>query len=142
MTERTGRCLCGAVHFSVSTEPLTSRLCWCKDCQHISGNGTANMLVATDGLTHTGTLAEYTSTADSGNVITRQFCPNCGVQLFAKSTARPQFRVVRTGNLDNPSSVAPQANIWAGSAPTWACMDANIERIAQQPLPPKPAPSA
>ena len=136
MTERTGRCLCGAVSFTLATDPLVVRTCWCRDCQHISANGTVNVMVAAEALTVSGQLAEYTRTADSGSQVTRQFCPNCGTHLFAKSTSRPAFRVVRVGNLDEPSSIQPGANIWASSAPAWACLDPAIERIERQPLPP------
>lgn len=139
MTERTGRCLCGAVSFKLSAEPLATRICWCRDCQHLAANGTVNLLVAADALSISGSLAEYTKTADSGSEITRQFCPSCGTHLFAKSSARPQFRVVRAGNLDEPSSIQPSVNIWAASAPSWACLNPAIEREEQQPVPPKPS---
>ena len=36
MTERTGRCLCGAVSFKLVAEPLATHLCWCRDCQHLA----------------------------------------------------------------------------------------------------------
>lgn len=133
---RSGRCLCGAVHFTLSGEPLTTRICWCRDCQHLAGNGTVNALFRTEQFAATGTLAQYTSKADSGNLITRFFCPNCGVHIYAQSSARPQMRVVRVGNLDDPSSLRPNANIWVTSAPAWACMDAALERIGNQPAPP------
>lgn len=139
MTERTGRCLCGAVTFTLAAEPLAARVCWCRDCQHLAANGTVNLLVPAEALTVSGALAEHTRTADSGNAVTRQFCPACGTHLFARSSGRPQFRVVRAGNLDDPSSIRPTMNIWAGSAPAWACLDAALERVAHQPLPPKPA---
>ncbi|HET8693235.1 MAG TPA: GFA family protein [Aquabacterium sp.] len=142
MTERTGHCLCGAVRFKLATEPLSTRICWCRDCQHLAANGTVNILVEADGLTVTGALAEHTKTADSGNAVTRQFCPGCGTHLFAKSSARPQFRVLRVGNLDDPSSVMPTMNIWSSSAPSWACLNPALERIDNQPIPPKPAPVA
>lgn len=141
MSERTGNCLCGAVKFRLATEPLATRICWCRDCQHLAANGTVNLVVAAEGLSVSGPLSEYTKTADSGNQVTRQFCPRCGTHLFAKSSTRPQFRVLRAGNLDQPSSVRPSANIWAASAPTWACLDPSLERVEQQPLPPKPSPS-
>jgi hypothetical protein len=142
MTERTGRCLCGAVSFRLTTEPIATRVCWCRDCQHLAANGTVNLMVAADGLTVSGTLSEHTKTADSGNEVTRQFCPNCGTHLFAKSSARPQFRVIRAGNLDEPSSVQPSVNIWAASAPSWACLDPALERVDHQPVPPQPASTA
>ncbi len=107
MTERAGHCLCGAVTFRLASEPLVTRICWCRDCQHISANGTVNMLVPTEALSISGDLSEYTSTAHSGNAVTRQFCPSCGSQIFAKSSARPHMRVVRAGNLDDPSSIQP-----------------------------------
>lgn len=137
MTERTGRCLCGAVSFKITGEPMAARVCWCRDCQHLAANGTVNFLIPTDSLVVSGEFAEHIKVADSGNEITRQFCPQCGSHLFAKSSARPEFRVIRVGNLDDPSSVKPIMNIWADSAPEWSCLDAKIERVEQQPIPPK-----
>ena len=135
MSERTGQCLCGAVSFRLTTDPLATRVCWCRDCQHLAANGTVNLLVSTDSLIITGTLSEHTKKADSGNEVTRQFCPTCGSHLFAKSSARPQFTVVRAGNLDEPSSINPAMNIWTSSAPDWACLNSTLERVEHQPLP-------
>jgi hypothetical protein len=137
MSERTGRCLCGAVTFKLAAEPLVTRVCWCRDCQHLAANGTVNMLMSAEALVVSGALSEHTKNAGSGNEVTRQFCPNCGTHLFAKSPGWPQFRVVRAGNLDEPSSVHPRMNIWASSAPRWACLDPTLERVEQQPSPPK-----
>lgn len=139
MTERTGRCLCGAVSFKLAAEPLATRVCWCRDCQHLAANGTVNLLVAADALEVAGALSDHTKAADSGNQVTRQFCPQCGTHLFGISSARPQFRVVRAGNLDDPSSIQPSMNIWSASAPTWACLDKALERVEHQPVPPRPA---
>jgi hypothetical protein len=110
MAERTGRCLCGAVTFTLFA---------------ISGS-----------------LSEHVKTAHSGNRVTLEFCSSCGSHLFAKVSARPQFRVVRAGNLDEPSSVQPNMNIWVERAPSWACLDPALERVKQQPLPPTPAPTS
>lgn len=137
MSERTGRCLCGAVSFTLKAEPIATRICWCRDCQHLAANGTVNVLVPAEALSVVGALSEYTKKAESGHEITRQFCPNCGTHLFAKSSGRPQLRVVRTGNFDEPSSVQPSMNIWASSAPSWACLDPALERVEQQPKPPQ-----
>jgi hypothetical protein len=130
------------VTFRIAAEPLATRVCWCRDCQHLAANGTVNMLVPAEALVVSGALSEHTKRADSGNEVTRQFCPSCGTHLFARSSGRPQFRVVRVGNLDEPSSVHPNMNIWSSSAPPWACLDPALERVENQPLPAKPSPAA
>ncbi|MDY6956836.1 MAG: GFA family protein [Pseudomonadota bacterium] len=136
MNQRSGGCLCGAVRFTLTGEPLSARICWCRDCQHLSANGSVNVLVPEDTLSIRGTLAEYTKSADSGNRVTREFCPSCGTHLFARSAARPHLRVLRAGNLDEPASIRPQLNIWTASAPAWACMDPALSGVPHQPAPP------
>ena len=138
MTERTGSCLCGAVRYRLQADPIATRICWCRDCQKIAGNGTVNMVVASTAIEITGQTAEYASTADSGNLMRRRFCPNCGAHLFSNSSARPQITVVRVGTLEDPSSVRPSANIGTASAPAWACIDSHIDHFDHQPPAPQP----
>ena len=137
MSERSGSCLCGQVSYRLTAEPVIARICWCRDCQHIAANGTVNALFPSSAIEITGNLSEYTSTADSGHQVRRRFCPQCGCHLFADSTGRAQLTVVRVGTLHDPSSIKPVANIWSSSAPAWACLDPNLERIEAQPPPPK-----
>lgn len=140
MTELAGKCLCGAVRFRVLADPLAVRVCWCRDCQHIAANGTVNVTVPTTAVEVSGELRDFTSVADSGNRVLRRFCPVCGTHLFAGSSARPHLTVVRVGNLDDPSCLRPTTNIWAASAPSWACIDDSLERVEHQPAPPQPSP--
>lgn len=138
MAERTGGCLCGAVRYRISAEPVISRICWCRDCQRISANGTVNVIFPTDSIAITGEPAAYTSVADSGNQVRRRFCGVCGSHLFADSTGRAGLTVVRVGTLDDPSSIRPQANIWTSSAPSWACLDDSLTAAERQPGPIRP----
>ena len=136
MTTLTGRCLCGAVTYRITAEPVASRICWCRDCQHIASNGTANIIVPAESLEVSGALTEFHSTADSGNHMVRKFCPACGSHLFATSSGRPHLVVVRAGTFDDTSTVHPTANIWCASAPGWAQMDSRLEKVDRQPAPP------
>lgn len=135
MTERTGGCLCGAIRYRLRGDPVVARICWCRDCQHLAGNGTVNAIFPSAAIVVDGTLAEYDGQADSGNRIRRRFCPRCGSHLFADSTGRPQLTVVRVGTLDDPSTIRPTANSWGASAPAWACLDPALARIERQPGP-------
>ncbi len=140
--ERTGGCLCGAVRYTLTGEPRTARICWCRACQHISGNGTVNALFAAEAVSLAGLPSEYFRAAESGNLVRRRFCGACGCHLFADSPGYPGVVVVRVGTLDDPSSVEPSSNIWSSSAPRWACLDASIERVEKQPVPPgRPRPA-
>ena len=134
-----GSCLCGQVHFRILAKPLASRLCWCRDCQKLAANGTVNAVFASDAIDIQGELAQYSKTADSGNQVTRRFCAQCGTQVFSDSSGRPGMTVVRVGTLNEPSSIAPTANIWTGSAPDWACIDSALDQFAEAP-PAAPAP--
>lgn len=132
----TGGCLCGAVRFECDHAPLLARACWCRVCQYLSaGNASINVVVRAEGLRITGTLAEYHSTADSGNRMCRRFCPACGTQLFSESEARPGLVVVRAGALDDPEIARPSGYIWTRSAPSWAPIDPALANSEGQPPP-------
>jgi len=137
----TGGCLCGVVRFRIDAEPMTVRACWCRDCQYwASGNAAVNAVFPSAAMTLTGETADYASTADSGNVMHRRFCPRCGTPLFSEAEVRPHVVVVRVGALDDPQSARPQMTIWTASAPPWGHVDPDIPAIEGQP-PPPPQPS-
>ena len=142
MEERTGSCLCGQIRFRLKGQPLVSRLCWCRDCQHIAGNGTANAIFPSEAIEIDGESAEYTSMADSGNHVRRRFCAKCGSHLFADNTERPGLTAVRLGALNDPSSITPEANIWVSRAPSWAYLNSSLQTFEEQPQQLKAPPSA
>jgi hypothetical protein len=82
-----------------------------------------------------GTLRDYASTAESGNAMHRRFCPVCGTPMFSESGARPSLVFVRAGTLDDPSTAQPSLTIWTSQAPIWACINAELPRVAMQPPP-------
>ncbi|HZV08211.1 MAG TPA: GFA family protein, partial [Novosphingobium sp.] len=85
-----GGCLCGQVRFSVDAAPLGARMCWCRDCQRIaSGSATVNVLFPAEAFSFTGEIATYHRSADSGNVVERGFCPECGAQIFSRPLDNP-----------------------------------------------------
>lgn len=140
MADITGGCRCGAVRFRFSAPPLMTRVCWCRDCQYwASGNGTVNAVFRTDSLAEvTGVTTEFVSRADSGNTMSRRFCPSCGTPLFSQGSARPDIMVVRVGALDDPEAARPSGTIWAASAPSWGHVDRDLPVTDGQPPAPPP----
>ena len=132
----TGGCLCGAVRYEIGAEPITARVCWCKDCQKFGAGGpTVNAAFPSDALKAVGNLSDYPSTADSGNKMHRRFCGKCGTHLFSQAEARPHLVFVRVGTLDNPEIARPEATIWTASAPSWAVFDERLPKFEGQPPP-------
>jgi hypothetical protein len=132
----TAGCLCGAVRFSAGRPPIIARYCWCRLCQYLSAGGpTVNAFFHAEDFEITGEVGWFDGIADSGNEVSRGFCPICGTQLFAKSSARPQFIVARVGSLDDPNLIAPSVSIWTSQAPEWALIHPELPRIERQPPP-------
>jgi hypothetical protein len=132
----TGGCLCGAVRFTVSEDPIVGRVCWCKTCQKIGAGGPAvGAAFKVAAVTVTGELRDYASTADSGNTMHRRFCPNCGTHIFSASESRPTLVFIRAGALDDPEIARPSSAIWVKSAPSWAMFDPNLPKVEGQPPP-------
>lgn len=134
--EITGGCLCGAVRYRATAQPVTTRICWCRLCQYIgAGSATVNVCFPSDAITVTGETRDYRSVADSGNVMHRRFCPACGTHLFSEAEARPHLIYVRAGTLDDPEVARPEVTIWTSRAPSWACIDDDIPQLEGQAAP-------
>ncbi|MFO7325593.1 MAG: GFA family protein [Pseudomonadota bacterium] len=139
----TGRCACGQVRLSISGEALAVRQCWCRQCQYVTGGGAAhNAMFRTADVAIDGALGSRSYAADSGNTVTQWFCPTCATPVYVQSSARPHFRTVRLGVLDQPHDLAPRMVIWTRMAPPWARFDPALEHYeAQPPAPQSPATS-
>ena len=112
------------------------RLCWCRLCQYLaSGNATVNVVFPSNAITIDGTTTDYRSVADSGNVMHRRFCPQCGTHLFSEAEQRPHLIIVRNGALDDTGLLKPGATIWTTQAPEWAWIDETLPQHAGQPPP-------
>lgn len=132
---QTGKCLCGQVRFTIEAEPLGARMCWCRDCQYIaSGSPTVNVLFPEEAVRYEGEMGTFRMTADSGNTVERGFCTTCGAQMYSKTIEPSGLPVrVRAGTLDDPELIAPQAVIWAESAPNWAVLDPGLPQFPRGP---------
>ncbi|MBV8593806.1 MAG: GFA family protein [Caulobacteraceae bacterium] len=116
-----GGCLCGAIRYEASGEPVFQLACHCRDCQYASGGAPA-LIIVVPGPSFRVTQGEprtFWSKADTGADIGRSFCPECGTPLFSRPTGVGDIVAVKVGGLDDPSIFAPTADIWMKSAQPW-----------------------
>jgi hypothetical protein len=138
----TGGCLCGAVRFKVDGRVIRMAQCHCRDCQRASGTGhMSNAIFNASDVTVTGTTASYASTAESGNVLTRHFCPTCGGRLFLYSKARPGMIVMAAGAFDDANWFSPEAVLFTRNRPDWDLTSRDVPNFEAMSTPPAPKPA-
>ena len=127
-----GGCLCGAVRYRWVGESVSASYCHCLDCRKATGGPyTVGVGVHAAGLTiSSGKTKGYTTIADSGNPITRQFCPKCGSPLFTKAEVCPDRVWIKAGSLDEPELIKPTHQSWIGKAVPWAYLDRDLPSYA------------
>jgi len=134
MTKLTGQCLCGDVQFEAEGDIALQANCHCTDCQQISGSPYGTLLFMNqDDVNITGEVKAFNHTVDSGNVLTKEFCPNCGSQMFGKNAARPNSMALRAGSINEKAEIKPQFNVYASSKLDCTLLDESIPAFDKMP---------
>jgi hypothetical protein len=129
-----GGCRCGAVRYECGAEPMFVGHCHCRDCQYASGGAYSTIVgVSAEALSLTGALAGYTVDAESGNQVTRKFCPTCGSPILSELSANAAMVVLKAATLDDPSWLKPAMHIWTQSGQPWAETSAEAPKFDRNP---------
>jgi hypothetical protein len=125
-TPMTGGCLCGAVRYEISGEPVMQAICHCSHCQRQAGSAFSTIVgVPEDKVTITaGSPKSYIDHGESGKTVERQFCGTCGSPLFSLVEVAPGLTFVKSGTLDDPSFFKPAVQVWARSKQDWVDLGA------------------
>ena len=134
MTNMTGHCLCGAVHFKTTAAPAFAANCHCTDCRRATGSAYATLVFfKRDEVAIEGETKSYTHTADSGSQMTKHFCPTCGSQMFGTNSARESMIAVRAGAIDQTDQVKPLRNVFVASKIDSTPLDPALPATARMP---------
>ncbi len=131
MAEITGGCLCGAVRYTASRDPVLVAHCHCDDCRRATGSGFAtNVFFRDEDMTVLqGATKSYRHTADSGNIMIKEFCPDCGSQLFGSSSGRPGVKAVKVGSIDDARAIEPQVEVFVSRALPFSRLSETAEKF-------------
>jgi len=119
-TTISGSCLCGAVHFELTQEPIGSHLCHCSRCRKSSGSAFAsNLFFKSEALRFScgRELLRSFKPADAER-FTHIFCGRCGSTLPFSNEARGLVGVPM-GTLDDDPHYPPRAHAWVDSKAPW-----------------------
>ena len=123
-----GGCHCGAVRYICSEEPTTVVNCHCGDCQQIAGSAfITGVLVPEGSVTVNGELKSYKVKADSGNGVTRNFCPICGTRIIVELDGGVVG--VSYTTLDDSSWLEPAIEFYTSKAQPWINLCSNTEKL-------------
>lgn len=129
-----GGCLCGAVRYEASASPQIVGHCYCVDCRKTSGTGHATHAVLPEAsLVVKGDVKFYDRPADSGNIVSRGFCENCGSAVYSRNSGMPGMAFLRASSLDDPDAVFPSLIVYASRAPRWDKLDDALPAFAEMP---------
>jgi len=116
----TGSCLCGGVTYECTAEQVVGGHCHCVDCRKTGSAGHAShMGVPRAAFTLTGKTSVYSAPTDSGNTVSRHFCPTCGASVYSTNSAMEDLVFLQASCLDDPEVFTPGVVVYTKSRPSW-----------------------
>jgi hypothetical protein len=129
-----GGCLCGAVRYEAKSGPQMMGDCFCLDCRKTSGTAhCSHMVMPKSDVDMSGEVSRFDKPADSGNIVTRCFCPKCGSPVYSMNSAMVDFIFLRASSLDDPEIYAAQMTVYTSRAPSWGRIDPDSQSFEAMP---------
>ena len=131
---QTGGCQCGVLRYEISETPRLVYTCHCTDCQRITSSAfSIGFVVRSEAFRLTGEPRPLQRTADSGRIMTRWVCPECGSWISGTPRPGSGLHNVRAGTLDDTSWLRPTAHIWTRSKQPWIVLPEGSRSFETQP---------
>ena len=135
-TSIAGGCLCGAVRYESNSGQVIGGHCHCIDCQKSSGTGHSSHLgVPKPAVTITGDTTVFEAPTDSGNTVSRHFCPTCGSPVFSTNASMPELLFLRASCLDDLEVFQPGVVVYTKSRPSWDHVGQGLPEFDGMPPP-------
>ena len=120
-----GRCLCGAVQYTLNGEPISVLDCHCSMCRRESG--AASLVYAgyrrTD-VSISGSIKYYRAS----NIASRGFCPNCGSPICYEDDADRQSIWLTVGTHDDAGSLPSREHVYVNDKLPWVEISKNLRQ--------------
>lgn len=128
-----GSCLCGAIHYEITSRIDTLLLCHCSRCRKANGSAfAANAPVPTADFRIVQGEARL-STFRTPEGVQRLFCSVCASPIISKRESMPDIVRLRVGTLDTPLDITPTAHIFTASKAEWLCISDSLPQYDERP---------
>jgi hypothetical protein len=115
-----GGCLCGAVTYEISGDPMFVGHCACENCQKSTGGGHSTIAAFPEPqVTAHGERTTFAAKGDSGHPTTYEFCPKCGSRLFSRAAMMPGVVMVTLGTMEADAALEPSMMIYGKRRRAW-----------------------
>jgi hypothetical protein len=121
MTNRIASCRCGQLKATASGEPARVSVCHCLNCKKRSGSAfAAQVRFPAEAVTIQGRSSSFDKAADSGNIATFHFCPDCGSDVFYLIDGKFEGLVaIPLGAFDDPFPYRPDYSVYESRKQPW-----------------------
>jgi hypothetical protein len=130
----TGGCLCGAVRYEATGEPLNQGYCFCADCRKASGSGFIpfmNFPASTVRISGETKLNIVKSIRGSDAV--RNHCASCGSLVYGGIVGKDMQHTIYAGSLDDASLFRPVIAIFLRDKPDWVIAPEGLKTFDTMP---------
>ena len=123
------------IRYEITKVPQLVYTCHCVDCQRLTSSAFSMAIVLTDVAFRRAGIEPRAihRTADSGAVVSRWVCPECGSWVCGASSSDDGLRRVRAGTLDDTSWLRPRAHFWTRSKQPWITLPEGDQIFETQP---------
>jgi hypothetical protein len=130
----TGGCLCGALRYEATGEPLFAGHCYCEDCRKASGSGFVPFMgFASSAVRFNGQSRKFASKTANGKNAVRNSCPVCGSLVFGGEIGKDDQFTIYAGSLDDPLPFRPTVAIFTRNRPLWAVVPPDLTMFETTP---------
>jgi len=130
-----GGCYCGELRYAAEGDPAFKGLCYCRECQHVSGGG-ANVVMGMPeaGFSWTKGKPKSFTRSDLENPGTREFCGNCGTHIGTRAPGMPGVVILKVGSLDDPDVYGmPQMAIYTAEKKPYHVIPEGVQTFERLP---------
>jgi len=120
-----GGCLCGAVRYRCTSEPLVRSLCHCRTCRRTAGAPSVAWVIfrSSDFAFSAGEPMHHRSSPQ----VQRTFCGQCGTPLTYQRNAESDTIDATTASLDYPDEFPPTREIWISHKLAWESLNPSMQ---------------